>query len=97
MDEWHDRSREKPPNSSAVKDVVDCHIAQPDQEFGIDYDGPFPEDQCHTVDVPDTVCPIPDDTDELFVHGDSVNIDDAVMEYTTKRSWLISYLSSVTS
>lgn len=84
-------------HQTAVKDVIDCLTVQPVEEFGIDYDGPFPEDQCHTVDVPDAVFPIPDDTAEFFVRGDSVNIDDAVMEYTTKRSWLISYLSFVTS
>lgn len=80
---------------TAVKDVVDGFIPQSVEEFGVDHNGPFPDEQFHTVDVPETPCPLPDAAAEFFVEGDSVNIDDAVMEYTAKRSWLISYLSTI--
>lgn len=84
-------------HQTAVKDVLDGFVPQPAEEFGVDCDGPFPDEQFHTVDVPETVCPLPDaPATEFFAEGDSVNIDDAVVEYTAKRSWLISYLSSVT-
>ena len=40
---------------TAVKDVVDGVIPEPVQEFGVDYDGPIPDEQSHTVDVPEPV------------------------------------------
>ena len=81
-------------DQTAVKDAIDGFIPQNIEEFGVDNGSPFPDEQFNTVDVPETVCPIPDATMELFVQGDSVNIEDAVKEYTAKRLWLISYISN---
>ena len=81
-------------DQTAVKDAIDGFIPQNIEEFGVDNGGPFPDEQFNTVDVPETVCPIPDATMELFVQGDSVNIEDAVKEYTAKRLWFISYISN---
>ena len=83
-------------DQTAVRDVVDDFIPQDIEEFGVDCDGPFPDEQFHTVDVPETSFPLPDAAVEFFAQGDSVNIDDAVKEYMAKRLWLISYLSSAT-
>ena len=73
---------------TAVRDVVDENITEPIEEFGRDDEGPFPDEQLHTVDVPEVVCPLPDSLMESFAQSDSVNIDDAVSEYMAKRVYL---------
>ena len=84
-------------SQTAVKDVTCDFVPQTIEDFGVDYDGPFPDEQLHSVNVPETVCPLPSAAVAgFFAESDTVNIDDAALEYTTKRSWLISYLSSVT-
>lgn len=77
---------------TAVRDVVDGCVSDPLDEFGIDYDGPLPEEQLHTIDVPETESPLPHDMVERFKSGVTVNIEEATMEYISKRSWLIAYL-----
>ena len=61
-------------------------------DFGVDYDGPLPEEQLHTIDVPETVSPLPQTLVERFKSGVTVSIEEAVTEYTTKRNWLLAYL-----
>lgn len=81
-------------SQTAVKDVVSGFVPESVEDFGVDHDGPFPDEQLFTIGVPETICPLPDA--QLFTKSDTVNIDEAVMEYTAKRSWLMSYISSVT-
>lgn len=77
---------------TAVRDVVDGCGSDPLEDFGIDYDGPLPEEQVLTVDVPETVSPLPQAMVERLKNGMAVNIDEAVMEYITKRTWLTAHL-----
>ena len=40
------------------------HVDEPDEighDFGIDFNGPLPEDEVGSVIVPDTVCPLSDE------------------------------------
>lgn len=74
---------------TAVRDVVDGVTSVPIEEFGIDDDGPFPEEQIHSVDVPEIVCPLPDSILEYLLHPqDDNSIDGGVSEYMSKRTYL---------
>lgn len=44
---------------TAVRDVIDGASSEPIQEFGIDYDGPLPDEQVNTVCVPEIIHPMP--------------------------------------
>ncbi len=70
---------------TAIRDVVDGTYPEPMEEFGKDDEGPFPDEQVHTVEVPEIVCPLPDSMMESFMPSGSFNIDDAVSEYMAKR------------
>jgi hypothetical protein len=86
-------------HQTAVKDVVDnCGSDQLD-DFGVDYDGPLPEEQLYTVDVPEAAAPsMPHEMLERFKSGGvAINIDEAVMEYMTKRKCLVAYLEQTSS
>lgn len=45
-------------NHKAIQDVIDGAPSVPIDDFGIDGEGPLPEEQTHTVDVPETLCPL---------------------------------------
>lgn len=84
-------------HQTAVKDVVDgCGSEDTLEDFGIDYDGPLPEEQLHTVDVPETASTsMPREVLERFMSGaggGAVSIEEAVTEYITKRNCLVTYL-----
>ena len=78
---------------TAVRDVVDDIPVQP-QEFGIDDEGPFPDEQINTIHVPEIPCPLSDLNMEFFMQSrnTSVHIDDAVYEYILKRDYLKQFL-----
>ena len=74
---------------TAVRDVIDGPTSEPIHEFGIDHDGPLPDEQFDTVCVPEIMCPLQDTSLNFSMHqSDSINIDEAVAEYMTKRSQL---------
>lgn len=79
-------------HQTAVRDVVDDCCPDPLDDFGVDYNGPLPEEQLHTVDIPETESPLPQTLLEHFKSGVTVSIEEAVTDYTTKRTWLITYL-----
>lgn len=66
------------PNRSqtGVQDVV-TRISQ----YGIDDSGPRPDEQIHTVDVPETLCLLPVSVKQSFLDSlqDVVNIDEALI------------------
>jgi len=67
---------------TAVKDVQNGFVPESFEDYGLDHDNPFPEEQCHSVVVPETVSPLPDSVAEarFFVESDIINIDEAVMD-----------------
>lgn len=47
-------------NHTAIKDVIDGVPLVPIDNLGIDDEGPLPDEPTHTVDVPETLCPLSD-------------------------------------
>ena len=69
---------------TAVRDVFDeLPVEQIVEEFGRDDEGPLPEEQLYTVDIPETLCPLPSVVADSFVNSISSvsNVDDAVLLY----------------
>ena len=81
---------------TAVRDVVDEVSPELLEDFGVDNEGPYPDEQLYTVDVPETPCPLPESVVESFMQSESTstNIDDAVSEYLVKRTSLTDLLSN---
>ena len=79
---------------TAVRDVVDDIPQQVIEEFGIDDEGPYPDEQLHTMSVPEIPCPLPNSMMYSFMHGnDNFDIHEAVSEYIQRRHYLIELLS----
>ena len=68
-------------NLTAVADVVNGTLAPDD--LGINCEGPLPDKQTHTVDVPETFCPLSNSSMQFFLDSlpETVNIDEAVAVY----------------
>ena len=69
---------------TAVRDICDeLPVGQIIEEFGRDDEGPLPEEQLYTIDIPETLCPLPSIVANSFVDSISsvsnVDIDDAVL------------------
>ena len=76
-------------NLTAVRDVIDGVIPGPIEEFGTDDEGPFPDEQIHTILVPEITCPLSESIMDSFMRqSNNVNIDDAVSEYLIKRDYM---------
>ena len=75
-------------NLTAVTDVVNGALVT--EELGIDEEGPLPDEQTHTVDVPETLCPLSDSSAQLFLDSlpETVSIDEAVAVYMQARNHL---------
>ena len=75
-------------NLTAVTDVVNGALVT--EELGIDEEGPLPDEQIHTVDVPETLCPLSDSSAQLFLDSlpETVSIDEAVAVYMQARNHL---------
>lgn len=78
---------------TAVRDVVDGALPVSSEDFGVDYEGPFPDEQIHTIEVPEIVYTLPTSIQEYFLHESGTNIDDAVSEYMLKRDYISCYAS----
>ena len=71
-----------------MRDVFDeLPVGQIIEEFGRDDEGPLPEDQLHTIDIPETLCPLPSVVTDSFVNSlpSVANVDDAVLLYLQVR------------
>lgn len=69
---------------TAVRDVFDeLPVGQVLEEFGRDNEGPLPEEQLYTIDIPETLCPLPSIVKDSFVNSlpITVNVDDAIILY----------------
>ena len=63
-------------SQTAVKDVVNGFVPQSIGEFGMDHEGPLPDEQLFTVDVPETVCPLPEDSAVgFFTESNNLNCE----------------------
>ena len=82
-------------NHTAIQDVIDGVPTVPIDDFGIDGEDPLPDEQTHTVDVPETLCPLSDSTKESFLNSlyETVDIGAAVTVYIHARSNLRQLLS----
>ena len=67
-------------NHTAIQDVIDGVPSVPIDDFGIDGEGPLSDEQTHTVDVAETLCPLLDSMKESFLNSlyDTVDISAAV-------------------
>lgn len=79
----------------AIQDVVGGAPSVSLEEFGIDPEGPYPDEQTHTVNVPDTLCPLSDSLKEFFLRGlyPTVNVDEAVSTYMHAHNHLYHMLN----
>lgn len=72
---------------TAVHDIVNGIT-----DYGVDYYGPLPDEETHTVEVPETLCPLPEHLFEQFINSlraNVVNIDEAVSVYIEARQLLV--------
>ena len=69
----------------AVTDVVNGALAT--EEFEIVGEDPLPDEQKHTIAVPETLCPLSDDAAQVFLDSlpQTVNIDGSVAVYIQAR------------
>ncbi len=72
-------------NQMAVQDVLGNDVSSLD--YGIDDSGPLPDQQTHTVDVPETLRPLSRSVHQSFLGNlqNVVNINEAVIEYFHAR------------
>lgn len=74
---------------TAVRDVIDGVIPGPSEEYGVDDEGPLPEEQVNSIDVPEILYTLPESIQTSFLQRSAnVNVDDSVAEYMEKRSHL---------
>ena len=67
----------------AVREVLDAHSLE---DFGVDQEGPLPDEQVNTVEVPELRFSLPESLMQFILcQADSTNIDGAVALYTAKR------------
>ena len=72
---------------TAIRDVFEgLPPGQVLEEFGIDDEGPLPEEQLYTVDVPETLCPFTSAVEDTLTDrlSNVINVDDAVILYMDK-------------
>ena len=81
-------------NHTAIKDVIGVPSV-PIDNLGIDDEGPLPDEQTHTVDVPETLCPLSDSMKESFLNSlyETIDIGAAVTVYIHAQSHLCQLLS----
>ena len=72
---------------TAIRDVEDEVFPEPIEAFGMDDEGPLPDEQTHTVVLPETLCPLSDSAREHFIDSlhETVNIDEAETVYMHAR------------
>ena len=69
---------------TAVCDVIEeLPVGQVTEEFGRDDEGPLPEEQLYTIDIPETLCPLPSVVKDFFVNNLPViiNVDESIILY----------------
>jgi len=77
-------------NHIAIQDVVDRVPLVPIKELMLADEGPLADEQTHTVNIPETLCPLSDSMKEMFVHGlqETIHFDEAVTAYMHARNHL---------
>ena len=84
---------------TAIRDVVDGVPPVPIEEFGLADEGPLADEQTHTVNIPETLCPLSDSMKEMFVHGllETIHVDEAVTAYMHAQNHLYQLVNADSS